>query len=279
MIEGGNTYKNDSNAHFFMMINKYAAEYYLNEKLNEEDKYKFMKLLKNYIETYKFKLKDKNPEKILQEIKAKIETAMEIYKKITEAEEKLNKQFLEIEQYRLNQATYRLNEVKSNYPDNSTKILRAEEYLNKAKSHSERDKIKKEEENLAVSNKTIIKLFFKHTLNYLNSIENPLDNVSAIKNQILFGLKTLEANEFDTNIINIFNINSEVTKSLLRLRDNLIIIRNKFTLLHLFKEMRRRLIGYDNTRSYMLQKYKENQAYFKNFLDLLEAGKIRKIYN
>jgi hypothetical protein len=206
----------------------FAGKYYKDGKLTEEDKYNFNKVLKVYVDTYKIKLKEKNPENILKEMKVRIDTAMEMYKKILEAENKISSYFKEIE----------------------------------------KSKILEEENNNANSSKILIKLFFKHSLNYLQ--KNNINN--EVKTQIELALKLLENNEFDCSLINIFNINSEVTKSLRILRDNLIYIRTKSILYKNFKKFKKLILGYEELKEYMENKYEVNKGIFKSYFNELQEG-------
>lgn len=237
--EGYSYFKNDSNGQFFSIINKYATQYYTNGgRLPDEDRLRFNKILKQYSEGYKIKLKEKNTDKILMEIKNRIETGIEMYRKIIETESEIIKQCRDGE--------YNMNPKQS---------------------------------DSTISNKVLIRIFFRHSLNFLNKEMNNVSNMAEklnnsleIKNQIELALKLLDNDEFDCSTINIFSINSEVIKSLKLLLENLIFIRNKRILLSQFKLFKNKTLGYEDLRLYMLERYKKVDIFLENRTDLVCKG-------
>ncbi len=222
--------KTDSNGQFFTYINLYAAEYYKNGSLTEEQKNKFNNKIKSYADHYKIKLKDK-PEKILLEMKNKIELAMELYKKIVE---------LEVEF--------------SNLASNDQ--LQQFDRVNK-------------------SNKVIIKILLKHALKYLERESLNINNSNDLKSQIELAIELMENDEFDCSSINIFNINSEVIRSLKILFDNLVLIPNRAHLRRRLKKLMIQTLGFDNAYDYRQDKYARNQInYFKPKFDAICKGNL-----
>ena len=76
------------NGYVFTIINQYAANYYQSGKMGDF-KNIYQTIINNYGERAKEKNKDRSPEKILIEMKARIELAVDIYKKLIESENEI----------------------------------------------------------------------------------------------------------------------------------------------------------------------------------------------
>ena len=175
----------------------------------------------------KKKVKDKPAEKILQEMKSRIETAMEMYKKLLEVEEELSKQ------------------TQSTTTQPNCKIL--------------------------------IKIFLKHAINYLTSNDdngNPdkLKNTEDMKLQMELALKLIDNEEFDFSKINIFNIDSEITKSLKILFDNILFIKYKCNLQGAFKKLTKKLYGYETRIEYIRARYDKCLLLFQKCSEDIMTG-------
>jgi len=248
------------NGYVFTIINQYAANYYQSGKTGDFKKI-YGTIINNYGERAKEKNKDRSPEKILIEMKSRIELAVDIYKKLIKKE----------------------NEIF--------------ELFNKEKNDNHDDNADIDEYN---SNKFLIKIFFKHALYQLNKQSNNNNNnldenlnansekineindqtiensLSNIKSQIELALKLLENDEFDISSINIFNINSEVTKSVKILFENIKMIRNKKELEKAFKNWKMKGLGYLKMSDKMEQAYSKSGNYFKGLQDEITKGKFKK---
>jgi hypothetical protein len=236
LTEGYSNFKNDKNGQFFTIINKYAALYYQSGGvLTEDEKAKFNKIVKSYSENYKIKLKEK-PEKILVEMKSKIELAMELYKKILYMEEKFTQEYKE----------------------------------------QNIGQIEKEQSEANSANRVIIKILLKHSLKYINEEKSmeKLNNSSEIKTQIELAIELLDNNEFDCSSINIFNINSDVVKSLKILLENLIIIKNKAILKGYLRKFMKETLGTEDLNKYRENKHSKKEMFFEERFDNLCNGKI-----
>jgi len=313
----------DVNGYVFTIINQYAANYYQTGKIGDF-KNIYQTIINNYGERAKDKNKDKSPEKILMEMKSRIELAIDIYRKLVETENELfnlfnnknsesgGKNKMIINAINLNNNIANTNKEKDIIIDDNKNQSNDDEivFKNHDKDKNRTSKYQnnniniymKENENLEErnSNKFLIKLFFKHALYQLNRdtninhkdqnlineedqteknhINDPGEEsnnyMSSIKSQIELALKLLENDEFDVSSINIFNINSEVTKSLRILFENIKMIRNKKEMQKVFKNWKLRVLGYDKLSEHMKQKYIKNKAYFKSLLEEIERGKF-----
>jgi hypothetical protein len=237
------------NGQVFTMINQYAATYYQTGKILDF-KSKYLSIMNIYGERAKEKNREKNPEKILIEMKARIELAIDIYKKLIKKE----------------------NEIFELYD---------KENNNNQKNNLNSNNIENDENN---SNKFLIKIFFKHALYQLNkqsnnninnidddqNIENSLSN---IKSQIELALKLLENNQFDISSINILDINSDLAKSIKILFENIKMIRNKKEVEKAFKNWKMKGLGYYKMSEKMSKSYLKSEIYFKNLKDELTKGK------
>lgn len=229
----------DINGYVFIIINQFAANFYLNGKITEKVKTNFTKILKIYAEQYNkdFKLKEKNLHSILSDFKSRIDLSMEIYKKLLDLE----------------------NEISSEL-----------QTLNSMEKE-------KENEDSLISHKVLIKIFFKHALNYLSKEGDnmQISNAMEIKSQIELALNLLENDEFDFSTINVFNINSEITKSLKTLLENLILIRNKCIIYKNFKKLMRKTLRYEDIKQYMSDRYIKSQLYMESRLDKITEGILK----
>jgi hypothetical protein len=235
LTEGYSNFKHDNNGQFFTIINKYAALFYQSGGiLTEEEKNKFNKVVKSYAENYKIKLKEK-PEKILIEMKSKIELAMEMYKKFIALEEGFNNEYRE---------------------QNVSLVERERSDANSA-------------------NRIIIKLLLKHALRYLSEEKSGerVNNSLEIKSQIELAIELLDNNEFDCSSINIFNINSEVIRSLKLLLENLIIIKNKAILKGTLKRFMKETLGHEDLIKYREGRQHRKDQFFEERFDNLCSGK------
>jgi len=275
----------DINGYVFVLINSFAANFYQSGKISEGVKTNFSKILKIYAEQYNkdLKLKEKNLNVIFTDFKNRIDTAIEIYKKLLDTETELN------------------NLLESLNQENNSQGLQGSQ--DKHVLHSEKD--------IAKSNKIFIRLFFKHALrqlnensdnqNFQNALQIQTNNSQAnlnlnlntnpqlnfigvnnnniqvnaysntdIKNQIELALKLVENDEFDCSKLNIFNINSEITKSLRILFENLVSIRNKCLLNIYFKNYMSKTFGF---YSIMVKRDFKSQEFMDKKLEALYKGK------
>lgn len=222
----------DSGDVVFLLINQMAACYCCRGKVNDNLKSTLTNLVKYYQDQYNkdLKFKEKNINNILTDFKSRIETAVEIYKRIWDLENEL------------------------------TSIAEANNTVQKQNTGS----------------KYLIKLLFKHAINFLNKEENKNDE---IKNQIELALKLLEADEIDCSMISIMNINSEITKSLKILIENLCIIRKKIIFKEHFNKFKFNTIGYIKMSEHMEEKYITSENYLKRKLENLAKGTLLTKFN
>lgn len=330
----------DVNGYVFTIINQYAANYYQTGKVGDF-KNIYPTIINNYGERAKEKNKEKSPEKILIEMKERIELAVDIYRKLVETENELFNQFTNrnetnninnplnknkiiLDAINLNERNNKIadsnannseNITSNNVNNNNQKKIEDDGDINIKHNvkiiHSikdvENNEYFQEEKN---SNKFLIKLFFKHALYKLNkesshndlNIDNINNNfnsakreaseanrqmnnthsenssaISSIKSQIELALKLLDNDEFDVSSVNLLTINSEVTKSLRTLFQNIKMIRNKKELQKALKSWKVKALGYDKYIEYMCMRYKDNINYFKGLLDLISKGNYKLI--
>jgi len=315
----------DVNGYVFTIINQYAANYYQSGKTGDF-KNIYQTIINNYGERAKEKNKDKSPEKILLEMKSRIELAIDIYRRLVEMENELFKLFnnkslginndagknkliinaLNFKDNIINNTKEKeiINENKDKNDlnvENNDIILKNSEQDNKNKNINFNNYLKDNEVLLDEnnSNKFLIKLFFKHALYQLNRQSNNINNennnqnknlnenqvdnnnmnpsesgnnITTIKSQIELALKLLENDEFDVSSINIFKINSDVTKSLRILFENIKMIRNKKEMQKALKTWKLKGLGYDKLSDHMKYKYQKNKKYFKGLLETIEKG-------
>jgi len=338
----------DVNGYVFTIINQYAANYYQSGKIGDF-KNIYQTIINNYGERAKEKNKDKSPEKILIEMKSRIELAIDIYRRLVEAENELFNLFnnknslgnnaesaknkLIVNAINFNNNLINSSHTNSNYNKEKDAAYENKENCNDEKnekneniffihknSEAEKNKASNNLNNLNInnylkenevfqeennSNKFLIKLFFKHALNQLNKesqgkieinekinlnknekideneIEkNNLNNaseasssMSSVRNQIELALKLLENDEFDVSSINIFNINSEVTKSLRILFGNIKMIREKKEMQKAFMTWKVKGLGYEKLADHMKIRYQKSKLYFKGLLEEISKGK------
>lgn len=258
----------DINGYVFVLINSFAANFYQTGKITETVKTNFSKILKIYAEQYNkdLKLKEKNLTVIFTDFKNRIDTAMEIYKKLLDTESELN------------------NIIHNLHPDNINESL----INNNTKTIKEiNEKLNLNPVvNTAIANKILIKIFFKHALKMLaknqetpeiyNSEKICPSLSSDMRNQLELALKLLENDEFDFSTINIFNINSEITKSLKLLFENLIAIRNKCLLYKYFKLYMCKTFDVDDI---LVKRHKKIQIFMENRVDVIcSGGAITKVH-
>lgn len=330
----------DVNGYVFTIINQYAANYYQSGKIGDF-KNIYQTIINNYGERAKEKNKDKSPEKILIEMKSRIELAIDIYRKLVEMENDLFNLFNNRINLGINAESAKnkliadainfnnnlINSSQSNKEKENAYEPKEKEYLNDENKHKENNNFlsnknpdaekSKSVNNLNInnylkenellqegnsSNKFLIKLFFKHALFQLNkecqlskvnnsnnlnkeNNENETDknnlnnnpsensnNMSSVRNQIELALKLLENDEFDVSSINIFNINSEVTKSLRILFENIKMIRDKKEMQKALKIWKIKGLGYEKLSDHMKIKYQKSKLYFKSLLDVISKG-------
>jgi len=164
-------------------------------------------------------------------MKARIETAMEMYKKLLEVEEEFSKQ----------------KEIVETKQQPNCKIL--------------------------------IKIFLKHAINYLTQNEennNPekLKNTQDMKFQMELALKLIDNEEFDFSKINIFNIDSEITKSLKILFDNILFIKYKCNLQAAFKKFYKKVIGFNSRLEYLATRYNNSKLLFQKCCEAITHGNL-----
>jgi len=319
----------DLNGYVFTIINQYAANYYKFGKTGDF-KNTYQTIINNYGERAKDKNKDKSPEKILLEMKSRIELAIDIYRRLVEMENELfnlynnrnssnnndfGKNKLVINAMNFNNDLIKNLKEKETNNDFKEKIdisinnieiisKNPEQEINKNRinnnNYVNENQILHDENN---SNKFLIKLFFKHAIyqinkesnninnninnnNYQNNnlnenladnnnLNNPSDginNISRIKSQIELALKLLENDEFDVSSIDIFKINSDVTKSLKILFQNMKMIRTKKEMQKALKIWKINCLGYEKLSEHMKTKYDKNKIYFKGLLDSIIQG-------
>lgn len=349
----------DVNGYVFTIINQYAANYYQNGKLGDF-KNIYQTIINNYGERAKEKNKDKSPEKILMEMKSRIELAIDIYRRLVEIENELfnlfsnrnnlgfnadsgNKNKLivnainfnnnlvnnsnvnannnnrEKENVFGNKENLEINEINVKSNNEVDNLIRNNGNLESAAAGADKNKLVNHNNNNNLlsstnflkenevfqeennnSNKFLIKLFFKHALYQLNkqslinnnnnfnkeinenaiNINKDINNnasdssgkMSSVKNQIELALKLLENDEFDVSSINFFNINSEVTKSLRILFENIKMIRNKKEMQKALKTWKVKGLGYEKFADHMKIRYQKSNLYFKGLLDEIVKG-------
>ena len=118
-------------------------------------------------------------------------------------------------------------------------------------------------------NKYLVKILFKHAINYLNKPENKNDE---IKNQIELALRLIENDEIDCSMINIMNINNEITKSLKILIENLSIIFKKVIIKKYLLKFKLNTLNYVNMYEHMQNKYILSKKYLQQKLEMLDKG-------
>ena len=118
-------------------------------------------------------------------------------------------------------------------------------------------------------NKYLVKILFKHAINYLNKPENKNDE---IKNQIELALRLIENDEIDCSMINIMNINNEITKSLKILIENLSIIFKKVIIKKYLLKFKLNTLNYVNMYEHMQNKYIISKKYLEQKLEMLDKG-------
>ena len=217
----------DSSGFVFLLINQMAACYCCKGKVNDNLKTTLTNLVKYYQDQYNkdLKFKEKNINTILSDFKARIEVAVEIYKRIWDLENEL--------------ADAMSNNNNSN------------------------------QNNINNGNKYLIKILFKHAINYLSNDENANTDV---KNQIELALKLIENDEIDCSMISIMNINNEITKSLKILINNLTIIKKKIILKSQLNRFKYNTLNYIHMSECMEKKYLISLEYLKEKLEKLSTG-------
>jgi len=233
LSEESNNFKNlnDTNGFLFSLINQHVANYYHTGKI-ESGKTGLANIIKALIDKGKdkIKVKEKPAEKILMEMKSRIECAMEMYKKLLEVEEELSK---------------KVSVVEDKKP----------------------------------SSKILIKIFLKHALNFLttndeNNNPDKLKNTEDMKLQMELALKLIDNDEFDFSKINIFNIDSEITKSLKILFDNILFIKYKCNLQGAFKKYMKKLYGFETRIDYVRSRYEQSMKVFQAATESIMGGNI-----
>jgi hypothetical protein len=231
----------ESSGFIFLLINQMAASFCYKGKINDSIKTTLATLVKHYQEKYNkdLKLKEKKINNILNDFKLRMDTAVEIYKRIWDLENELNAN----------------NNIINNNNENNNNS---------------------ENENNKATNKFLIKILFQHALRYLSKPENQNDE---IKNQIEMAMKLLDNDEINYSMISILNINSEITKSLKLLFENLLIIRKKSVLKNNLNKFKLNTLNYIKMSDKMKQKYILSEAFLKTKLEKLAQGKELTKFN
>lgn len=289
------------NGYVFTIINQYAANYYQTGKTGDF-KNIYSTIINNYGERAKEKNKDRSPEKILIEMKSRIELAVDIYKKLIKKEGEIYDLYAK-----------ELKGINADNKGNENNNNDNKENLNSYKGNNFNN-FNNNEIDEYNSNKFLIKIFFKHALyqinkqqanknnnnntkidlntinspnndsnlndlnnnnesNLRNNNDNTVENSLAnIKSQIELALKLLENDEFDISSINIFQINSEVTKSVRILFENIKMIRNKKELEKAFRNWKIKGLGYLKMSDKMQNKYTKSVEYFRKLQEEITKG-------
>jgi len=97
-----------------------------------------------------------------------------------------------------------------------------------------------------------MRIIIKHAINFLNNSDefSKSERYNDLKSQLDIALKLIEIKEIDLSNIDIFSIDSEITKSLKNLFMNLTLIKNKYTLKKYFKLYMAKSLGHDNISQY-----------------------------
>ena len=231
----------ESSGFIFLLINQMAASFCYKGKINDSIKTTLANLVKYYQDKYNkdLKLKEKKINNILNDFKLRMDTAVEIYKRIWDLENELNAN----------------NNIINNNNENNNNS---------------------ENENNKATNKFLIKILFRHALRYLSKPENQNDE---IKNQIEMAMKLLDNDEINFSMISILNINSEITKSLKLLFENLLIIRKKSVLKNNLNKFKLNTLNYIKMSDKMKQNYILSEAFLKTKLEKLAQGKELTKFN
>ena len=90
-----------------------------------------------------------------------------------------------------------------------------------------------------------MKIIIKHALNFINNNQefSKSDKYNDLKSQLEIALKLIEIKEIDLSNIDIFSIDSEITKNLKNLFMNLTLIKHKYTLKKFFKLYMKKSLG------------------------------------
>jgi Trp operon repressor len=262
----------DINGYVFVLINSFAANFYQSGKISEGVKTNFSKILKIYAEQYNkdLKLKEKNLNVIFTDFKNRIDTAIEIYKKLLDTEAELNNLLESLNQDK-NHITNSVNTAKSNKIFIRLFFKHALRQLNENLENQNQQQL---QTNNSQVNLNALNLNNNPQLNFIgvnnNNIQVNAYNNNDVKNQIELALKLVDNDEFDCSKLNIFNINSEITKSLRILFENLVSIRNKCLLNIYFKNYMSKTFGF---YSIMVKRDFKSQEFMDKRLEAVYKGK------
>lgn len=130
-----------------------------------------------------------------------------------------------------------------------------------------------------------MKIIIKHALNFINNNQefSKSDKYNDLKSQLEIALKLIEIKEIDLSNIDIFSIDSEITKNLKNLFMNLTLIKHKYTLKKFFKLYMKKSLGNEDIKEYRSNynqtiRYK-NLANYKEYSlkKILEGDNLIKI--
>jgi hypothetical protein len=225
----------DYNGFLFATYNQYCALYSKNPK-NLKD----AKDAKNKINSVKRILlgnvgveNDKDAEKVLNEAKLKLDTSIQIYKKLYEFETHLNSKIEKHEDI--------VEESRNEKIFVKIFLRYALNYLNNEIS--------------GLDNNTQVK--------YL----------TQMKTQIEITMKLVEKDQVNLNKIKLFQIDPEITESLKRLFDNILYIKYKHNTTSALKHWMKKALGYTSRQEYRDMKDKEFLRFMEKRYKLVSQGK------
>lgn len=259
----------DVNGFIFTIINKAAANFITNGKISETDNENFNYVIKNLNEKYQnnknYNFKEKSNEKILSEMKCRIELCMEFYRRLYQYEEKLMKEIEHVDEQ---------GKVSNKDMDD---LINVNPFSNL--NYSDQQINLHINHELVEGNKVLIKLFMKHCLHYLESSSGNQDTITM--NHIDLSLKLLESNEVNFSGINILSIDSDIIKSLKNLHDNLVLIREKMQMFHMLNRFKYNTLGFSDRSLYLKQKYEKNIYWFQSHFErICQGSELTKVnYN
>jgi hypothetical protein len=238
----------DYNGFIFALYNQYSALYAKNPELNSNlAKRKIASLNKILLgDKEKLQNEEKNIEKILNEMKAKLETSIIIYRKLFELENKLlqNSETLGIRNENINSSFHK------NKP--GTKVF--------------------------------LKIFLRHAMRCLDNLqENCLDQehkvyLSQMLAQIKITNDLVENDEINLSPQQIHKIDPELYNSILCLLENISLIRYKFKLKNYFQELRFETLGYRSKKDLKYIKQLNFETWMsKNLQNICEGSTLTKI--
>ena len=261
----------DVNGLMFTLINQSAVNYIKTNNISEtasENFEFFVSKIKEKIvgqqEKPQINSKEKNNERILVEMKLRFEIVTDFYKKLYEYEELLLSQLKskEDETYLSN------NDISHSNTENNLLNLNNRKSSTKLRENTELIR------EFNKGNKALIKIFLKNCSNLIDS--QVID--SQTKNHIELTFKLLETQDDSLIGTNILMIDSDIIKALKHLYINLVLIRNKCTLLHSFRKFKYNTHGYSTREEHLQQKYNKNNLIFEgNLLFISEGESLHKL--